>query len=42
VLLNIGLPILLVRLMAQAEYGVYKEAFLFAGTATIFLLKLGQ
>jgi O-antigen/teichoic acid export membrane protein len=34
VLLNIGLPILLVRLMAQAEYGVYKEAFLFVGTAT--------
>ena len=33
-LLNIGLPILLVRLMAQAEYGVYKEAFLFVGTAT--------
>jgi O-antigen/teichoic acid export membrane protein len=34
VLLNVGLPILLVRLMAQAEYGVYKEAFLFVGTAT--------
>ena len=34
VLLNIGLPILLVRLMVQAEYGVYKEAFLFVGTAT--------
>ncbi len=33
-LLNIGLPILLVRLMAQTEYGVYKEAFLFVGTAT--------
>ena len=33
-LLNIGLPILLVRLLAQAEYGVYKEAFLFVGTAT--------
>ena len=33
-ILNIGLPILLVRLMAQAEYGVYKEAFLFVGTAT--------
>ena len=34
VLLNIGLPILLVRLMARTEYGVYKEAFLFVGTAT--------
>jgi O-antigen/teichoic acid export membrane protein len=33
-LLNIGLPILLVRLLAQSEYGIYKEAFLFAGTAT--------
>jgi O-antigen/teichoic acid export membrane protein len=33
-LLNIGLPILLVRLMSQTEYGVFKEAFLFTGTAT--------
>ncbi len=33
-LLNIGLPILLVRLMSQAEYGVFKQAFLFTGTAT--------
>ncbi len=33
-LLSIGLPVLLVRLMSQTEYGVYKEAFLFAGTAT--------
>ena len=33
VLLNMALPILLVRLMARAEYGVYKEAFLFVGTA---------
>src|SRR5580700_2207812 len=32
--LNIGLPILLVRLMAQTEYGIYKEAFLFVSTAT--------
>jgi O-antigen/teichoic acid export membrane protein len=32
--LNIGLPILLVRLLIPTEYGVYKEAFLFAGTAT--------
>src|SRR5208282_6117059 len=32
--MSIGLPVLLVRLMAQTEYGVYKEAFLFAGTAT--------
>ena len=32
--LNIGLPILLVRLMAQTEYGVFKEAFLFVSTAT--------
>jgi len=33
-LLNIGLPILLVRLMSQVEYGVFKQAFLFTGTAT--------
>jgi O-antigen/teichoic acid export membrane protein len=33
-LLNIGLPILLVRLMSQTEYGVFKQAFLFIGTAT--------
>jgi O-antigen/teichoic acid export membrane protein len=33
-LLNIALPILLVRLLAQSEYGIYKGAFLFAGTAT--------
>ena len=33
VLLNMGLPILLVRLMSRAEYGIYKEAFLFVGTA---------
>ncbi len=33
-LLNIGLPILLVRLMVPAEYGVFKQAFLFASTAT--------
>ncbi len=32
--LNIGLPILLVRLMAQTEYGIFKEAFLFVSTAT--------
>ncbi len=32
--LNVGLPILLVRLLIPTEYGVYKEAFLFAGTAT--------
>ena len=33
-LLNIGLPILLVRLMSQTEYGVMKQAFLFTGTVT--------
>jgi O-antigen/teichoic acid export membrane protein len=33
-LLNIALPILLVRLMSQTEYGVFKQAFLFTGTAT--------
>ena len=33
-LLNIGLPILLVRLLSQTEYGVMKQAFLFTGTAT--------
>ena len=32
--LNIGLPVLLVRLMAQTEYGIFKEAFLFVSTAT--------
>src|SRR5579864_4624336 len=32
--LNIGLPVLMVRLMAQTEYGVFKEAFLFVSTAT--------
>src|SRR5580704_1378051 len=32
--LNIGLPILLVRLMAQTEYGIFKEAILFVSTAT--------
>ncbi len=33
-MLNIGLPVLLVRLMAQTEYGIFKEAFLFVATAT--------
>ena len=33
-LLNIGLPIMLVRLMSQTEYGVMKQAFLFTGTVT--------
>jgi O-antigen/teichoic acid export membrane protein len=33
-LLNIALPILLVRLMDQREFGIYKQAFLFAMTAT--------
>ncbi|HZD32505.1 MAG TPA: oligosaccharide flippase family protein [Candidatus Angelobacter sp.] len=33
-LLNIALPILLVRLMSQRDFGVYKQAFLFAMTAT--------
>jgi O-antigen/teichoic acid export membrane protein len=33
-LLNIALPILLVRLMSQTEYGVFKQAFLFTSTAT--------
>jgi O-antigen/teichoic acid export membrane protein len=33
-LLSIGLPILLVRLLSQSEYGVFKQAFLFTGTAT--------
>jgi O-antigen/teichoic acid export membrane protein len=32
-LFTIGLPILLVRLLSQSEYGVFKQAFLFAGTA---------
>lgn len=33
-LLNIAVPILLVRLLAQTEYGVCKQAFLFNMTAT--------
>jgi len=33
-LLSIGLPILLVRLLSQTEYGVFKQAFLFTGTVT--------
>lgn len=33
-LLNIALPILLVRLMDQRDFGVYKQAFLFSMTAT--------
>src|SRR5215469_3447932 len=33
-LLTIALPILLVRLMSQTEYGVFKQAFLFTTTAT--------
>ena len=30
---NIALPILLVRMLTQHEYGVYKQAFLFSATA---------
>jgi O-antigen/teichoic acid export membrane protein len=33
-LFNLALPILLVRLLSQSEYGVYKQAFLFIGTVT--------
>ena len=33
---GILLPILLVRILNQHEYGVYKQFFLFAGTATNF------
>ncbi|MGB2666257.1 MAG: oligosaccharide flippase family protein [Candidatus Acidiferrum sp.] len=33
-LFNIGIPILLVRLLSQSEYGVFKQAFLFTGTAS--------
>ena len=33
-LLIIALPILLVRVMSQRDFGVYKQAFLFAMTAT--------
>ena len=32
--LNIALPILLVRLMPQTEYGIFKQAFLFVSTTT--------
>ncbi len=32
--LSIGLPVLLVRLMPQTEYGLFKQAFLFVTTAT--------
>ena len=31
-LFNLALPILLVRLLSQPEYGVYKQAFLFSAT----------
>ena len=31
---NIGIPILLVRLLSQSEYGVFKQAFLFTGTVS--------
>ena len=42
-LLNIGLPILLVRVMSQTEYGVMKQAFLFTGTAnSIAAMGLGM
>ncbi|HVN45619.1 MAG TPA: oligosaccharide flippase family protein [Steroidobacteraceae bacterium] len=41
--LNIGLPILLVRLMPQTEYGIYKQAFLFVTTtANIATLGVGM
>jgi O-antigen/teichoic acid export membrane protein len=33
-LLNIGLPMLLVRILSQSEYGAYKQAFLFTITAS--------
>ncbi len=32
--LTIGLPVLLVRLLPQTEYGIFKQAFLFITTAT--------
>ena len=32
--LSIALPVLLVRLMPQTEYGIFKEAFLFVSTTT--------
>src|SRR5512135_896497 len=36
--LNISLPILLVRLLPQTEYGVFKEALLFVGTAALIAM----
>ena len=33
VVLNVGLPILLVRVLSQSQYGLYKQAFLVVGTA---------
>lgn len=33
-LLQIGMPMLLVRLLSQVEYGVFKQAFLFTSTTT--------
>lgn len=33
VVLNVGLPILLVRILSQSQYGLYKQAFLVVGTA---------
>lgn len=40
VVLNVGLPILLVRVLSQPEYGLYKQAFLVVGTANM-LASLG-
>jgi O-antigen/teichoic acid export membrane protein len=37
---NIAIPILLVRLLSQSDYGVYKQVFLFAGT-TVGLATFG-
>lgn len=39
-LINIALPIVLVRLMSQADYGVYKQIFLFSAT-TVSISTLG-
>lgn len=39
-LINIALPILLARLMSQADYGVYRQVFLFSAT-TVSIATLG-
>jgi O-antigen/teichoic acid export membrane protein len=41
-LLMIALPIVMVRLMSQQEFGVYKQAFMFIATAAIVSMGVSQ